>query len=81
MLLYIWFRVTFFILGIRESARYSYDQDWLKQGTMARFKFLPEDPHLKQKAQIMLATQNLVSDLHGVNRVLSSLKCQLHADK
>ncbi|KAK2168506.1 hypothetical protein LSH36_16g04013 [Paralvinella palmiformis] len=67
--------------GIRDSARYSYDQDWLKQGTMAKFNFLPDDPHFKQKAQIMLATHSLVSDLHGVDKVLSSLKCQLHANK
>ncbi len=66
---------------MRDSARFVFDQDWLKHGSMARFAFLPEDPMAQNKAQIIQATNELAADMHGVSSVLRSTKLQLEALK
>ena len=71
--------IIVYLTGVRESAKYQYDQDWLRQGRMARFGFLGEDPMSERKANIMQQTNNLVSDLHECNAVLRSNDCLIHA--
>ena len=65
--------------GVRESAKYSYDQDWLRQGYMARLCFLPDDPISSHKAQIMAATHSLTSDMHNAISCLSATRSKIHA--
>ncbi|ELT97191.1 hypothetical protein CAPTEDRAFT_222293 [Capitella teleta] len=70
--------IVTFCPGVRESARFNYDQDWLKQGTMVRFNFLPEESLAARKSEIMQATHELVADLIKVHRVLISTRNNLH---
>jgi len=65
-------------VGLRDSARYLHDQDWLQLGTMARFDFLPPDPNASNKAQIVRTTHDLVGDVHHVQTVLDSLRRNIH---
>lgn len=66
------------VSGVRESARFSYDQDWLRQGTMARFNFLPEELLAQKKSEIMQATHELVADLLKVQKALIATRNNLH---
>jgi hypothetical protein len=59
--------------GVRESARYSYDQDWLREGRMAEFSCLEPEPNCAAKAKIMRATHDLVADLQNVRQVMDSV--------
>lgn len=60
--------------GLRDSARYLHDQDWLQVGAMAHFDFLPPDPNASNKAQIVRTTHDLMGDVHHVQTVLDSLR-------
>lgn len=67
-------------LGLRESAKYSFDQDWLVEGRLADFDgslggAATVEPAygLAGKAKIMKMTHQLVADLHGVKQVIDSV--------
>jgi hypothetical protein len=64
--------------GIRESARYCYDYDWLYNGRMAEFSFMSDEPTNAAKAKIMKATHDLVADVHNVMRVVDSVGREIH---
>ena len=46
---------------------------------MAQFGFLPDDPLVGRKADIMQATHSLVGDMHNVTAVLKALDNNIHA--
>ncbi|XP_068734964.1 uncharacterized protein [Montipora capricornis] len=59
--------------GLRRSAKYKNDFDWLRRGTLACMPFVSiEEP--EYTAELNLATHGLMSDLHDVNNCLRSLK-------
>src|SRR6218665_220698 len=68
------------ILGLRESAKYSFDQDWLVEGRLADYDgslggTAAAEPMYGSvgKAKIMKITHQLVADLHGVRQVIDSV--------
>ena len=66
------------VIGVRHSARYSYDQRWLKDGQMAEFSCVEPEPSASAKARIMKATNDLIADLHGVMNVLEAVNHEIH---
>jgi len=66
------------VIGVRLSARYSYDQRWLKDGQMAEFSCVEPEPSASAKARIMKATNDLIADLHGVMNVLEAINHEIH---
>ncbi|XP_064652350.1 PHD finger protein 20-like protein 1 isoform X2 [Lineus longissimus] len=59
--------------GVRESARFIYDQEWLKQGTLPRFSFLPT--HDKgRRSPVMKTTHSLAGDIHGLSLLINATK-------
>ena len=68
-------------LGARDSARFIYNQDWHREGSLARFNFLPvlEDTNGGRQSPSILATHNLVGDVHNVNHVLYGLRKKISA--
>lgn len=65
-------------LGVRENAKYSFCQDWLKEGRLAEFSeaFTGSNAATRGsagKAKIMKLTHQLVADLHDVRRVIDSI--------
>ena len=69
------------LTGVRESMRYSYDQDWLKLGAMQSFSFVPQDGSSERKVEVMQATHSLVADVLNVQSTLKSAELQLDALK
>ena len=66
-----------FCVGLRPSARYIYDQDWIKLGQLPRFSFVEPDENEDEIVQNILATNNLVGDLHNIRAVLHGLEQQI----
>jgi len=66
------------VLGVRVSARYSYDQRWLRDGQMAEFSCVEPEPSAAAKARIMKATNDLTADLHSVINVIESVDRQIY---
>jgi len=66
------------VIGVRQSARYSYDQRWLKDGQMAEFSCVEPEPSASAKARIMKATNDVIADLHGVMNVLEAVNHEIH---
>jgi len=62
---------------MRASARYVYDQSWLKDGEMAEFSCVEPEPSALAKARIMKATNDLIADLHGVMSVIESVNREI----
>ena len=75
------FDVQVSLTGVRESMRYSYDQDWLKLGAMQSFSFVPQDGSSDRKVEVMQATHSLVADVLNVQSTLKSAELQLDALK
>lgn len=67
--------------GLRESAKYSLDEDWLQKGWLTRFSFLPDDLLAKRKAQIVKATHSLVGDILNIQKVLAGIRICINALK
>jgi len=67
-----------YVIGVRESARYIYDQRWLKDGRMAEFSCVEQEPNAAAKARIMKATNDLIADLHGVIGVIESVNREIY---
>lgn len=63
--------------GLRPSARYIYDQDWIKLGQLPRFSFVEPDENDDEIVRKILATNNLVGDLHNIKAVLYGLQQQI----
>lgn len=66
--------------GVRDSCRYSYDQDWLKLGQPAQFSFL-SNPEDEDKCLTIQATNGLIADVHNINNVLHSVRQKIKAVK
>lgn len=66
--------------GVRDSCRYSYDQDWLKLGQPAQFSFL-SNPEDEDKCLTIQATNSLIADIHNINNVLHSVRQKIKAVK
>lgn len=64
--------------GIRDSARFMYVQDWFREGKLSSFNFLPTPPEAEERAARMFATHGVVGEMHGVDRVLDSLRRKIH---
>ncbi|XP_013405802.1 PHD finger protein 20 isoform X2 [Lingula anatina] len=60
-------------VGVRESARFIWDQDMFKTGQLARFA-CNSLVDTGRKSPFMLATNNLLGDMHNINLVLKGLK-------
>ena len=58
---------------MRDSARFVYNQDWLRHGRLASFSFLPEQEESQNDAAQFLATNDLVSDMQNIKNVLASI--------
>jgi len=71
---------TFFkhVVGVRDSARYQYDCDWLYNGQMAEFSFASHEPNGAAKAKIMKATHDLVADVLNAMTVVDSIGREIH---
>ncbi|XP_078664482.1 PHD finger protein 20-like isoform X3 [Branchiostoma floridae x Branchiostoma belcheri] len=65
--------------GQRLSARYLHDQDWFKQGMMARFSFAK--PPKDDTSRYMAATHTLMGDMYGVKTALHSLQRKIQIAK
>ncbi|CAI9739901.1 finger 20 1 isoform X3 [Octopus vulgaris] len=63
--------------GLRPSAKYIYDQDWLKLGQLPGFSFVEADNDESGKINRILATNSLVGDLHNIIAVLYGIKRQV----
>uniref|UniRef100_A0A0L8HSV0 C2H2-type domain-containing protein n=1 Tax=Octopus bimaculoides TaxID=37653 RepID=A0A0L8HSV0_OCTBM len=63
--------------GLRPSAKYIYDQDWLKLGQLPGFSFVEADHDESGKVSRILATNSLVGDLHNIIAVLYGTKRQI----
>lgn len=63
--------------GLRPSAQYIYDQDWIKLGQLPRFSFVEADENEDEIVQKILATNNLVGDMHNIKAVLHGLQQQI----
>ena len=63
---------------MRASARYIYDQCWLKDGEMAEFSCVEPEQSAAAKARIMKATNDLIADLHGVMNVIESVNREIY---
>jgi len=66
------------VVGVRHSARFSYDQRWLKEGQMAEFSCVGPEPNAAAKARIMKATNDLIADLHGVTNVIEAINHEIY---
>jgi len=66
------------VVGVRHSARYSYDQRWLKDGHMAEFSCVEPEPNAAAKARIMKTTNDLIADLHGVVSVIEAVNQEIY---
>nr|XP_006821211.1 PREDICTED: histone deacetylase complex subunit CTI6-like [Saccoglossus kowalevskii] len=62
--------------GHRSHTRYRYDQEWFKTGELAGFPSVP-DNYSKHVSPAILATHDLVSDMHIVNELLHGLQNKL----
>lgn len=76
-------RATYFcelwiVTGVRASARYLYDQRWLRDGQMAEFSCIEPEPSAAAKARIMKATNDLIGDLYGVMNVIKAVDCEIY---
>jgi len=67
-----------FVVGVRHSARYSYDQRWLKDGQMAEFSCVEPEPNAAAKARIMKTTNDLIADLHDVVNVIEAVSHEIY---
>lgn len=74
------FNILLFSTGVRDSCRYSYDQDWLKIGQPAQFSFL-SNPEDEDKCLTIQATNSLIADVHNINNVLHSVRQKIKAVK
>ncbi|XP_076860586.1 PHD finger protein 20 isoform X2 [Brachyhypopomus gauderio] len=63
--------------GQRLSLRYWCDQDWLNSGRMFGFSFLEEN-YSHQNARKIVATHQLLGDVHHVLEVLNSLQLKIN---
>jgi len=66
------------VTGVRPSARYSYDQRWLKDGQMAEFSCVEAEPNAAAKARIMKATNDLIADVHGIVNVIEAVNHEIY---
>ena len=66
---------------MRDSCRYIYDQDWLKTGELAQFKFLPNQQRDENNCRTFQATHSLVADVLNINSVLHGVKEKIQAVK
>ncbi|XP_066268099.1 PHD finger protein 20-like protein 1 isoform X1 [Branchiostoma lanceolatum] len=65
--------------GQRLSARYLHDQDWFKQGMMARFSFAK--PPKDDTSRYVAATHTLMGDMYSVKTALHSLQRKIQIAK
>ncbi|XP_078584305.1 PHD finger protein 20-like isoform X2 [Branchiostoma floridae x Branchiostoma japonicum] len=65
--------------GQRLSARYLHDQDWFKQGMMARFSFAK--PPKEDTSRYVAATHSLMGDMYSVKTALHSLQRKIQIAK
>ena len=76
--------------GVRESARYTSLNDWHRDGSLLNFSFIRPgstsgefllDDHDQEgrTSPLMLATHDLLGDVHNVKDVLSALHSQITA--
>lgn len=70
-----------FILGVRDSCRYLYDQDWLKHGELTTFSFLSLHSGREERSATLKTVNSLLADMHNVKDVLHSVKCKLKAEQ
>ena len=75
--------------GVRDSARYMSLNDWHRDGSLLKFSFirpgssgdyiLEENEQEGRTSPLMLATHDLLGDVHNVKNVLSSVHAQITA--
>lgn len=63
--------------GVRESSRYTHEQDWFKNGELAAFNYLSTPVPTEERLGSVKATHSLVADVSQLNAVLHALKLQL----
>ncbi|XP_070533102.1 PHD finger protein 20-like protein 1 isoform X3 [Ptychodera flava] len=63
--------------GQRSHAKYKYDQEWFKTGELPGFNCVPEN-YSKSMAASMLATNDLVGDMHVITDILHGLQQKIH---
>ena len=75
------FRPFSLFLGLRESRRYMHDQDWLKEGQLARFPYLPHgrrgatgNEQKRRASPVLKCAAALTGDLHNITNVLNAVK-------
>ncbi len=69
--------------GVRDSAKFLANQDWHREGSLARFDFLPvlEESNGGRQSPSVLAAHNLAGDVHNINQVLHGLRRKMTALK
>ncbi|XP_048590122.1 uncharacterized protein LOC5508662 isoform X7 [Nematostella vectensis] len=64
--------------GLRRHAKYRNDFDWFKKGILAHFSYLHDTLAPEYNSERILATHDVMVDLHCVASALDSLRIRIH---